>query len=97
MKFIKELFDNDRLVASFFFACLLCLLMATVTLININHKLRNERLIERTRSINITEAHEELNEAECLSAQLRCYRDSIGMTEDYVIKKCREIDFCLTR
>lgn len=86
MNFFKKLFNDDALMSAFFFICLLSLFMCTITLININQKIKTERLNP--------ESYDNLNEVECLSAQVKCYRENAGLDEDETVGKCREINFC---
>jgi hypothetical protein len=86
MLFLKNVFDDDKLIAAFFFICLLSLLMCSMTLININNKIKSERIIPQN--------YDNVNKIDCLSSQLKCYRENTDLDEKETITKCREIDFC---
>jgi hypothetical protein len=86
MNFFKKLFNDDAFFATFFFICLLSLLVCTITLININQQIKTQRLNP--------ESYDNLNEVECLSAQVKCYRENTGLDENESVSKCREINYC---
>lgn len=89
---MKKLFYlSDRLVNSILIGCILVIVFTLIVLFRIS----NGFLIKENEVKEINEHYENMSETECLSLQLRCYRENIGSSEEEILEKCKEINFCL--
>lgn len=89
---MKKLFDlNDTLVNSILIGSILVIVLNLILIFRIS----NGFIIKQNEVKEINEYCENMSESECFSLQLRCYRENIGSSEEEILEKCKEINFCL--